>query len=304
MSNIKYQKPFLKWAGGKTQILSHVISKAPKTMENYHEIFLGGGSVLLAMLTLAKNKQITIHGEIFAYDINIQLINVYTHIQKHKDELFTFINLYRNEYDSCPSGEKGNNNRKPKTIEEAKTAKESYYYWLREKFNNMDNNCVENSALFIILNKLCFRGIYREGPNGFNVPYGHYKKTPQIITKEEIDTVSDLIKNVVFISCDFTDSINHVSSGDYVYLDPPYAPETKTSFVGYTDDGFNINKHKDLFILINNLDKKNAKFVMSNANVALVRESFIGKNITIIQARRACNSKNPAARTTELLIAN
>ena len=95
MSNIKYQKPFLKWAGGKTQILSQVISKVPKTMENYHEIFLGGGSVLLAMLTLAKNKQITIHGEIFAYDINTQLINVYTHVQRHKDELFAFINLYK-----------------------------------------------------------------------------------------------------------------------------------------------------------------------------------------------------------------
>ena len=304
MSNVKYQKPFLKWAGGKTQILSQVLSKIPKTMENYHEIFLGGGSVLLAMLTLAKNKQIIIHGEIFAYDINTQLINVYTHVQKNKDELFAFINLYRNEYDSCPPGEKGKNNRKPKTIEEAKTSKESYYYWLRVKFNNMESNCIENSALFMVLNKLCFRGIYREGPNGFNVPFGHYKKTPQIISKVEIDTISDLIKDVVFISCDFTESINQVSKGDYVYLDPPYAPETKNSFVGYTADGFDINMHKNLFVLINNLDKKQAKFVMSNANVALVRESFIGKNISMVQARRACNSKNPGAKTTELLITN
>ena len=304
MSNVKYQKPFLKWAGGKTQILSQVLSKIPKTMENYHEIFLGGGSVLLAMLTLAKNKQIIIHGEIFAYDINTQLINVYTHVQKNKDELFAFINLYRNEYDSCPPGEKGKNNRKPKNIEEAKTSKESYYYWLRAKFNNMENNCVENSALFMVLNKLCFRGIYREGPNGFNVPFGHYKKTPQIISKIELDTISDLIKDVVFISCDFTESINHVSKGDYVYLDPPYAPETKNSFVGYTADGFDINMHKNLFKLTNELNKKKTKFTMSNANVDLVKNNFIKYNITEVDVRRACNSKNPGAKTTELLITN
>ena len=91
--------------------------------------------------------------------------------------------------------------------------------------------------------------MYREGPNGFNVPYGHYKTTPKIITKEELLKVSDLIKDVHFRRCDFREAFKEVEKGDFVYLDPPYAPETKTSFVGYTKDGFGIKDHEDLFNL-------------------------------------------------------
>jgi DNA adenine methylase len=155
MTELKIQKPFLKWVGGKTQIIKSIIPKIPAEFNNYHELFLGGGSVLLAILSLQKQNKIIIKDNIYAYDINNDLINVYKHIQSNKDELFKYINLYINEYDSI----KGSViNRKPNSIEEAKTSKESYYYWIRNKYNNTNKNTIECSALFMFINKTCFRG--------------------------------------------------------------------------------------------------------------------------------------------------
>ena len=114
MSNLKLQKPFLKWIGGKTQIINNIISRIPKNINNYHELFLGGGSVLLAVLSLQKQKKIVIKNKIYAYDINSILINVYKHIQKNKDELYKFINQYITEYDSINGSII---NRKPTSIE-------------------------------------------------------------------------------------------------------------------------------------------------------------------------------------------
>ncbi len=301
-SNIILQKPFLKWVGGKTQHIQKIINSFPDNMENYHEIFLGGGSVLLAVLSLQKAGLITINGSIYAYDLNKQLIQVYRHIQSNKDELITRVQHYRNEYDKCPTVEKGTANRKPVNDTEAKTSRESYYYWMRKKFNLLKDLSIENSALFIMLNKTNFRGVYREGPNGYNVPFGHYKKTPAIISKSEIDKISTLIKDVVFIDADFNESINNATEGDFVYLDPPYAPQNRKSFVGYTENGFDINMHKKLFKLTKALTTNNIKFAMSNANVELVKKSFEGYVFKEISARRAIHSKNPAAKTTDVLI--
>jgi DNA adenine methylase len=156
----------------------------------------------------------------------------------------------------------------------------------------------------MFLNKTCFRGMYREGPNGFNVPYGHYKTTPTIVTKVDLDSVSYLIKNVEFIHNDFRDSIKKVKVGDFVYLDPPYAPENETSFVGYTLDGFTLESHNKLFHEIVKLDGKKIKFLMSNARVELVLNYFKDYECTNIVARRAINSKKPDATTMEVLINN
>ena len=303
MNDSRIQKPFLKWVGGKTQILDDIISKIPKKINNYHEPFLGGGSVLFAILCLQQEKKIIITNNIYAYDVNKDLINVYKHIQNNKDKLYTLIEYYINEYDSI----EGNTiNRKPISIEEAKTSKESYYYWLRNKYNTIDknNHPMECSALFMILNKTCFRGMYREGPNGYNVPYGHYKKTPTIISKNDIDKISSLIKDVEFIHCNFSDSIKNAKSGDFVYLDPPYAPENTRSFVGYVADGFNLDMHNLLFDEIKNLDKKKIKFVLSNAKVELVTQAFKNYNCEDIIARRAIHSKKPGSTTTEVIIFN
>lgn len=299
--DIKLQKPFLKWVGGKTQIINDIIHKLPSVMNNYHEIFLGGGSVLLAILSLEKNGLLTIKNKIYAYDVNRVLINVYKNIQFNKDELFTYISYYINEYDSIVGSTVY---RKHETIETAKTSKESYYYWVREKFNKMDKDTVECSAIFMFLNKTCFRGMYREGPNGFNVPYGHYKKTPTIITRDELNIISDLIQKVEFIQCDFNMSIQNVADGDFTYLDPPYAPENDKSFVGYTVDGFDLDTHKQLFGQIIKFNDKNIKFLMSNAKVDLVMSTFKKYQYTDIVARRAINSKNPEATTMEVLVYN
>jgi len=299
MKDIELQKPFLKWVGGKTQIIDSIISKLPNEINNYHELFLGGGSVLFAILSLQKHNKILIKDKIYAYDININLINMYKNIQNKKDELYNILKSYYNEYDSI----RGNIiNRKPLTIEEAKTSKESYYYWIRNKYNNIDNDTVECSALFILINKICFRGMYREGPNGYNVPYGHYKKTPSLISKKELDDISNLIKNVEFKHNSFIDSIKNVKEGDFIYLDPPYAPENSKSFVGYVEGGFNLETHELLFSKIKNL--KNIKFIMSNAKVDIVTNSFKDYNCQEIVARRAINSKNPGSTTIEVIIYN
>ncbi len=301
MEEFKIQKPFLKWVGGKTQIIDNIMQKIPSEMNNYHELFLGGGSVLFAVLTLQKHKRTQINGRIYAYDINDRLINVYKNIQQNKDVLFEYISNYVTEYDSITGSIV---NRKPTTIEEAKTSKESYYYWIRNKFNTIDRTSVECSALFMFLNKTGFRGMYREGPNGYNVPYGHYKQTPTIINKLELDYISELIKDVVFVQSDFSSSIQNVTEGDFVYLDPPYAPENNKSFVGYTSDGFNLETHNRLFDAITKLHAKNIKFVLSNAKVDLVLKKFEGYPIDEIVARRAINSKDPSATTTEVIVYN
>lgn len=295
----KLQKPFLKWVGGKTQIINDIISVIPPKIENYHELFLGGGSVLLAVLSLQKENKLEIKGNIYASDKNPVLINVYKHIQNNKDELYKFIKKYFEEYDKVKGTEI---NRKPLTIEQAKTSKESYYYYIRDKYNKIDKNTIECSALFIFINKTCFRGMYREGPNGFNVPYGHYKKTPSYVSETDLNNISELIKNVKFEHNSFEDSIKNVKKGDFVYLDPPYAPENKKSFVGYNSDGFNLDTHKLLFNEIKKLVK--IKFVMSNAKVKLVTETFQNYKSKDIIARRAINSKKPGSTTTEVIIYN
>ena len=300
-NHVELQKPFLKWVGGKTQIINKIIEKFPRKMNNYYEIFLGGGSVLLAILSLEKHGKIIIKNKIYAYDLNESLIDVYKNIQSNKNELFEYITTYITEYDNIVHN---SINRNPSTIEEAKTSKESYYYWIRNKFNNMDKKTIEYSALFMFLNKTCFRGIYREGPNGFNVPYGHYKKTPTIITNHQLDVISDLIKNVEFICSDFRNSMVSIKKGDYVYIDPPYAPETKTSFVKYTVEGFDLDCHIALFDEIKKIKNKKIKFTMSNSKVSLVLDNFNDCNIEDIIARRAINSKNPESITTEVIIYN
>lgn len=301
ITGIKFEKPFIKWVGGKTQIISDIVSKFPSEIENYHELFLGGGSVLFALLTLQRDGRIKINGKVYVYDLNKTLINVYKHIQNNKDELHEYLSTIFKDYNDITGK---TINRKPETIEEAKTSKESYFYWIRKQFNEIDKDSVHASAMFIFLNKTCFRGVYREGPNGFNVPYGHYKKTPSFFTETELSKLSELIKDVQFVNCSFKDSIKNAKKKDFVYLDPPYAPETKTSFVGYTLNGFCLETHKYLFNEILELNKKKIKFVLSNAKVDLVEEYFKDFKIDNIKARRAINSKNPEATTTEVIIYN
>ena len=292
-------KPILKWVGGKTQIIQKLASVFPKEMKNYHEIFLGGGSVLLMVLTLIKEGKIQLSGNMFAYDINRPLIYLYKNIQSEPDEFYTKIQTYINEYKGCDGQEI---NRKPTTREQGCTSKESYYYWIRHQYNKMtDDERIQHvgSAMFLFLNKTCFRGLYRMGPNGFNVPYGHYKN-PEIIQREHLMQIHELIQGVEFICCDFTMSIPRIVEGDFAYLDPPYAPVNETSFVGYTDDGFGIEKHRQLFTLIHAIP---GNMIMSNADVDLVKNNFREKyTIETIECKRSINSKNPGEKVNEVII--
>ena len=299
-------RPFLKWAGGKTQIIDAILRRIPSHIKSYHEPFVGGGSVLLAILSEEKEQTITISGTVNAYDLNPALIAAYKNVQTNHLELYTDIRQLMDEYDACTGTVI---NRNPQNIEEARTSQESYFYWLRREYNRLsadDKKTVRGSAHFMVLNKTCFRGLFREGPNGFNVPFGHYKKTPKVIDQEHLIEVHDLIKDVNFECLDFQQSINLVEEDDFVYLDPPYAPECSTSFVGYTKDGFDIEQHKTLFKLTSQLTSKHVKFLMSNSNVLLVEESFPERQYTVnkLLCRRAIHSKEPQTKTTEVLISN
>lgn len=298
-------KPILKWVGGKTQILNELLIDFPSEMNNYHEIFLGGGSVLFKTLSLVNDGKIKINDKIYAYDVNEPLIYMYKNIQSNHTSLYDSLISIINDFNNCENGEV---NRKPISIYEAKMARENYYYWIRSQYNNLsptEKKAPRGSAMFIFLNKTCFRGVFRLGPNGFNVPYGHYNN-PEIINKEHLEQVHKLIQNVEFICCDFSESLKSIGEGDFAYLDPPYAPETETSFVGYTENGFNLDCHNKLFNMCSELTNGNKKFVMSNADVDLVRNFFNNDNYNIksILCKRSINSKNPDAKTKEVIIKN
>lgn len=358
-------KPPIKWVGGKTQIIEEVIDNFPSEIHNFHEIFLGGGSVLIALLSSygyinkkdKQNKQcarIKITGKIRAFDINKDLIYMFRNIRNNPTELCKelgkirklFFNLDRPEKKSKASSEESseeeNGKTKRKQIEVPKTRKEAsksdqerFYYWIRQQYNLNRNDEVKrkgvlNSAMFIFLNKTCFRGVYREGPTGFNVPYGNYAN-PQIYDKNHLLVLSELFKNykVKFECRSFTKSIKGLGVGDFIYMDPPYAPETKTSFVGYVSDGFDIEKHEKLFKMTQKICEDGAQFLMNNADVALVRKYFVkekeNKNKSVkvektkksekekcickyyvhkLEAKRSIHSKDPSSTTTEVIIKN
>ena len=298
-------KPILKWVGGKTQILDKLFAEFPIEINNYREIFLGGGSVLLTVLSYVKSGSIKIHGALYAYDLNEPLIYVYKNIQSHHNELYDMLQTIVTDFNDCGNG---TINRTPTNVTDAKIAKENYYYWIRSEYNKLcinEKKSILGSAMFIFLNKTCFRGVFRVGPNGFNVPYGHYKN-PEIINKAHLEEIADLIQNVVFECCDFNTSLTRVESNDFVYLDPPYAPETTTSFVGYTENGFNIENHNKLFKLIHSLTETNKKMMLSNADVSLVRENFCNEKYSTLSilCKRSINSKNPDAKAKEVIIKN
>lgn len=234
------ERPLLKWVGGKSKIVRDIINSFPKKMNDYHEPFLGGGSVLFAILA----SDIVIDGLIKASDINPHLINFYISVRddpyKLSEELRHLVDDPKNE------------------------TPEAYYYYLRERFNK-----APSPALFLFLNRTCFKGLYRESKRGFNAAYGHYKK-PLFPSYKQILETSKLIQRVQFEHQDYERSISCVKKGDFVYLDPPYVPLSKTaSFVNYVADGF-VN-HARLFTTCKNLP---CSFVMSNSDSEVVLKTF------------------------------
>jgi len=262
-------KPILKWVGGKTQILQKVLDKFPAEINDYHEPFMGGGSVFLGVLS---SPSIKVKGTVYASDANPHLVALYKKVQADPEGFIRDMELI------------------------CKDLSEERYYLVRGEFNKEPT-----PSRFLYLNKTGFRGLYREGPNGFNVPFGH-NKAPKVYDADHIREVSRIIKDVVFTCQSFKESLERVGDArDFVYLDPPYAPENATSFVSYTSSGFGKDEHELLFHMTRTLL---CPFLMSNSNVTVVRDAFPEPQFTteIVVARRAINSKDPSAHTNEVLI--
>jgi DNA adenine methylase len=262
-------KPLVKWVGGKSQIIDHILNNFPLEIENYHEPFLGGGSVLLAVLS---SKHIKIKGCVFASDSNKYIITMFKCVKMNPQEYIDTVGQISVEY--------------PHTKED--------YYRLRTDFNAYKEDDCRAAAMFLVLNKLCFRGVYREGPNGFNVPWGNSKVRPLLIDTNHAMHLHTLIKNVHFTRQDYSQvSAGH---GDFIYFDPPYVG----TFAGYTKGGF---IHLPLFSFIKEVSSKGVGVLMSNSNDPLVHSSFsTGWKIDTIVAKRAINSKNPAATALETIV--
>ncbi len=312
-------KPIIKWVGGKTQILPKLEDKfikflKDKPLDKYYEIFLGGGAVLLGLLSWIKEGKIKVSEsfKIKAYDINKALIYMYINIRDNPQEIYDIalpLIQYFNSVDE--------------------KSQEAYYYQLREYYNlnfgNFSQNEVSNdemkmsptaSALFIFLNKTGFRGLYREGPKGYNVPFGHYKN-PEILNYEHLMEVSSLISKVEFYVSDFSESLgsiiqnseNDLSEKEFsnlVYLDPPYVPLNSKSFTKYNESDFSLEKHKLLFEMCHKLP---IPFIMSNSDTQLVRDSFENEDkykykyiVESIECKRSINSKNPGEKAMEVII--
>jgi DNA adenine methylase len=296
-------KPFLKWVGGKTQIIDIIIDTFPKTMNNYHEPFLGGGSVLLAFLDKLKEGHVKLQGKVYASDKNVSLVSVYENIQRCPDDVISELKLLTDMYETIDGNVV---NRKAKTEEEAKTSQESFYYWVRHVYNTSIRHSTDAkaAAYFIFLNKTCFRGVYREGPNGFNVPFGHYKN-PGIFDATHISNVSQLLQNVIFTAQSFEESLKKVTEEDYIYIDPPYVPVNAKSFVGYTADGFTSDLHVKLFeACLETIKIPSVCFVFSNSDVELVRNNFPADKFAtqVVSCKRSIHSKKPGLKANEVLI--
>lgn len=308
---LRFPTPLLKWVGGKTQLLHVLLQRFPKHIANYHEPFVGGGSVLLAVLMLHRLGKMTISGNVFAYDNNQPLITFYKHLQKKPQQLHQCIHDCFHIYDNIEKLKTDNNPvirmsmKKTCSVSMMRQSKESYYYYIRDTYRRCaNNNSIESSALFYVLNKLGFRGLYRESRTGvFNVSFGHYKTAP-ICNLDDFLCISLLIRKVVFIHNDFRHSLKNANRDDFVYLDPPYAPESSSSFVGYHKDGFYTNVHMELFNWLQTLQQKKVLFVMSNADVQYVRENVKAFHVHTITARRAIHCTKPDSKAREIIVYN
>ncbi len=289
MNSQHQAKPFLKWAGGKTQLLND-IEKKFTTQKNdqftYIEPFIGSGAVLFWVLNNFPNlKHVVIN------DMNEDLTCAYKIIKNSVKELIPILKEWEKEYH---------------LIDDNLEHKKEYYYAKRTLFNTRNSNTVRQTALFIFLNKTCFNGLYRVNKkNEYNVPIGSYKK-PMICDEKNLIAVSHALKKVKILSGDFEKTINNISENTVFYLDPPYKPLSNTSnFNAYTKSNFNDNEQIRLKKFCEQLDSKNCKWILSHSDLTFFDDLFREYKIIRVKAKRSINA-NPNKRgvITELLIAN
>ena len=294
---MKEAKPFLKWAGGKTQLINDIKKVLPKEFTkykfNYIEPFVGSGAVLFWILNnFPKIEKAIIN------DINADLTNTYKVISHSPFELISILNQFQNEYHS---------------LEDNSEIKKEYYLEKRENFNSRKFSNTEQAAFFIFLNRTCFNGLYRVNKNNFfNVPIGSYKK-PTICDAENILAVSESLKKVEILTGDYQQTLDFAERPALFYFDPPYKPLSKTSsFNSYSKDDFNDDEQIRLRDFCKKLDSLNHHWILSNSDLKGkdINDNFFDDlysdfNIQRIEAKRSINA-NPEKRgkLTELLITN
>lgn len=286
-------KPFIKWAGGKSQLLEEIRKKYPAKIERYCEPFVGGGAVLLDVLANFQPKEVLIN------DINPELTNTYTQIKNNAESVISMLSEMQEAFWNMD-----NDQRK------------EYFYAKRERFNELIKEAAsteEKAALFIFINKTCFNGLYRVNGKGlYNVPMGSYKKPP-ICDADNIRLISGLLQGVTIKCGDYSKCEDFIDNNTFVYIDPPYRPLSETSsFTSYAKTKFGDEQQIQLGHFIEQISEKGAKVVASNSDPHNTDENddffddiykmfFIDR----VAATRMINSNSKGRGTiSELLICN
>lgn len=253
----KRAKPVLKWAGGKSGPLPHLLKHFPKSAKRYFEPFFGGGAVFFAL-----NPHIKSH----INDANPELIHLYQVIKKSPHILMKWLDVFSKNY--C----------------------ETFYYEMR---TYQPTDPIEMAARTIFLNKTGFNGLYRLNSSGrFNVPFGKREKCPKLYLKENLLEVSKRLKKARLTNWDFEKVIHLASKGDVVYCDPPYEPLNRTSaFNQYMAKGFSQSEQMRLKLACEKATKRGAKIILSNSAAQFITTLYADWDIKYIPARRAINSK-------------
>ena len=290
-------KPFLKWAGGKRQLLAEIEKHYPfcdEVITKYAEPFVGGGAVLFDILNKYNLE------EIYISDTNFELVNTYLVVRDNVDDLIETLNKMQNQFVSLDVDRR-----------------KEYYLKKRGQFNEMilfDDKSIstEKASLMIFLNRTCFNGLYRVNKKGlFNVPMGSYEN-PLICDEQNLRLASEKLQNVIIACGDYRKSADFIDNKTFVYLDPPYKPISDTAkFAAYTKDGFSDKDQVKLKDFVDKIDKKGAKFLMSNSEPKIEGEGdFFDKlycdyKIRRVDACRAINCKGDSrGKIGELLISN
>jgi len=298
-------KPFLKWAGGKTQLIESLAKLFPPEMQTggirkYAEPFIGGGALFFHVAQFFPSLE-----EFFIADVNEELVLAYRTIQHDVESLISFLADLEKKYHALDGA-----------------AQKEFFYQEREDFNeklaltdfrNYQSNWVERTATIIFLNRTCFNGLFRVNSKGkFNVPFGDYKN-PKICDTENLRAVSALLQKTTIECGDFTSSEHFVGEQTFVYFDPPYRPISKTaSFTSYSKFDFNDDAQKRLADYYRRLSRKGAKLMLSNSDPKnenpedhFFEDLYQGFHIERVDASRMINSdKNGRGKIKELVITN
>lgn len=269
--------PFLKWAGGKRQLLNQIKERMPKEYNDYYEPFIGGGAVLFEL----QPEKATIN------DINTSLINVYRQVKDNTEEFIELVKKLDSEM-----------------WEDGK----EYYLDIREKYNDKllkKEYDLELAALFTFMNKHCFNGLYRVNKKGlFNVPYNKSRRTS--IEEDAVRETAKYLKTVNILEGDFEEACKGAKKGDFIFFDSPYAPLNPTSFEAYTKEGFDVESHKRLAKLYDELTERGCYCMLTNHNTEFINELYSNKGyrIDVVSVKRMINSDASNRKGEEVIICN